>query len=406
MVTDAKALYDSYHREGVSSTVVDKRVSLEIRVMKERLQQLGGNFRWMSSERQMADGLTKESARLLLAERLRHGRLKMSWDPGYVAAKKKTKTEIQDSLAESTARKPVPRKPTKKVKHVQEDVIEYDDVPENEYENPNEEDIQTMEAEQSLEVVENVFMARTSEAIKYDFAARHVGIRKEYITKRRMQNDIAWWFWFFAVSLMPSLVKSEADQCFAEDEIHATEDTDITFGVMVTMVLVLVFMLGRWSAMKMKKTTCEAGVQKDEALVPARLREILQVSQTRCRELYAANVELDKALKLALGDMAEAFEVASSAEQSVRTCLREMEDHAIECPFRVDIAMANRHGRRWHHAGCNALDGTPVQPCQLCIGDGKPPPDREDRFFGGCLRDDIENWLATFTTLRRESAGQ
>ena len=32
MVTDAKALFDSYHREGVSSSVVDKRVSLEIRI--------------------------------------------------------------------------------------------------------------------------------------------------------------------------------------------------------------------------------------------------------------------------------------------------------------------------------------------------------------------------------------
>ena len=72
MVTDAKALYDSYHREGVSSSVVDKRVSLEIRVMKEMMEELGGQLRWMSSERQIADELTKESARSLLAARLRH----------------------------------------------------------------------------------------------------------------------------------------------------------------------------------------------------------------------------------------------------------------------------------------------------------------------------------------------
>ena len=72
MVTDAKALYDSYHREGVSSSVVDKRVGLEIRVMKEMLEELNGQLRWMSSERQIADGLTKESARVLSAARLRH----------------------------------------------------------------------------------------------------------------------------------------------------------------------------------------------------------------------------------------------------------------------------------------------------------------------------------------------
>ena len=61
MVTDAKALYDSFHREGYGTSVVDKRVSLEVRVMKERLLALGGSLRWMSSERQLADGLTKES---------------------------------------------------------------------------------------------------------------------------------------------------------------------------------------------------------------------------------------------------------------------------------------------------------------------------------------------------------
>ena len=92
MITGAKALFDSYHREGVSSSVVDKRVSLEIKVMKDRLTALGGTLRWMSSERQFADGLTKESARLLLAQRLRHGRLKLVWDPTYKAAKKKNKT--------------------------------------------------------------------------------------------------------------------------------------------------------------------------------------------------------------------------------------------------------------------------------------------------------------------------
>ena len=67
MITDARALHDSYHREGVGSSVVDKRVSLEIRVMKDRLTSLGDSLRWMSSERQLADGLTKKSARALLA---------------------------------------------------------------------------------------------------------------------------------------------------------------------------------------------------------------------------------------------------------------------------------------------------------------------------------------------------
>ena len=83
MITDAKALYDSYHREGLGGNVTDKRTGLEIRVTKERLQSLGGSFKWISSERQYADGLTKEATRQLLADRIRHGKTKFTWDPLY-----------------------------------------------------------------------------------------------------------------------------------------------------------------------------------------------------------------------------------------------------------------------------------------------------------------------------------
>ena len=44
-MTDAKALYDSYHRESLVSSVTDRRVSLEIRVVKEQMQSLEGNLR-------------------------------------------------------------------------------------------------------------------------------------------------------------------------------------------------------------------------------------------------------------------------------------------------------------------------------------------------------------------------
>ena len=66
LVTDAKALYDSYHRESVTSSVTDRRIALEIRVIKELAMELKGELRWVSSECQWADGLTKLSARQLL----------------------------------------------------------------------------------------------------------------------------------------------------------------------------------------------------------------------------------------------------------------------------------------------------------------------------------------------------
>ena len=89
LITDAKAVFDSYHREALVSNVTDRRSSLEIRVVKEQIQSLGGTLRWVSSDRQLADGLTKASMRQNLADKLRHGRLKFLYDPYYVAAKKK-----------------------------------------------------------------------------------------------------------------------------------------------------------------------------------------------------------------------------------------------------------------------------------------------------------------------------
>ena len=53
LITDAKALYDFYHKESLAgASLVDKRTGLEIRVAKEQLTSLGGMLRWVSSERQ------------------------------------------------------------------------------------------------------------------------------------------------------------------------------------------------------------------------------------------------------------------------------------------------------------------------------------------------------------------
>ena len=64
-----------------------------------------------SSERQYADSLTKETTRQLLADRLWYGRIKLSWDPNYFAAKKK---KLADRIASrdefSKPLDPVPEK--------------------------------------------------------------------------------------------------------------------------------------------------------------------------------------------------------------------------------------------------------------------------------------------------------
>ena len=102
MIPDAKALYDSYHRESLISNVTDQKASLEIRVVKEQISSLGGSMRCVSSDRQVADGLTKASMRQTLADKLRHAKIKFLYDPGYGAAKKKTSEERQKELTFST----------------------------------------------------------------------------------------------------------------------------------------------------------------------------------------------------------------------------------------------------------------------------------------------------------------
>ena len=55
----------------LSSGLTDKRTGLEIRVFGEGLEALGGRLKWISSERQYADSLTKEATRQLLADCLK-----------------------------------------------------------------------------------------------------------------------------------------------------------------------------------------------------------------------------------------------------------------------------------------------------------------------------------------------
>ena len=102
MITGAKALYDSYRREPLIFNVTDRRPSLEIRVVKDQIGSLGP---WVALcdgcqvTGNLPDGLTKASMRQTLADKLRHAKIKFLYDPGYVAAKKKTLEEKREELS-------------------------------------------------------------------------------------------------------------------------------------------------------------------------------------------------------------------------------------------------------------------------------------------------------------------
>ena len=71
LVVDAKALYDAIHKEAPLQGAANKRTGIELLVLRQTLANTCSIVRWVSSERQIADGLTQISARQLFADRLR-----------------------------------------------------------------------------------------------------------------------------------------------------------------------------------------------------------------------------------------------------------------------------------------------------------------------------------------------
>ena len=186
LITDAKALYDSYHRESLVSSVTDRRSSLEIRVVKEQIQSLNGSLRWVSSDRQLADGLTKASMRQALADKIRHGKVKFLYDPQYVAAKKKSLAERKKELEEtSKTRRSMHRTPRD------------DEIPDEVYDLEPNDVPDTNEALDTNEVPAEVCFAQNAQVVRYVNASSHVGPEYDMtvLVKYVFKTLALFWFW-------------------------------------------------------------------------------------------------------------------------------------------------------------------------------------------------------------------
>eukprot|EP00438_Fugacium_kawagutii_P019118 Skav204381 [mRNA] locus=scaffold4897:193896:199406:+ [translate_table: standard] len=95
LVVDAKALYDSIRAE-VPQLSGDKRAKIEIMIVKEKMVECHTVLKWVSSEVQYADGMTKPQARQLLIDRMRTHQFSLQADQDFTASKKKT---VQQRLA-------------------------------------------------------------------------------------------------------------------------------------------------------------------------------------------------------------------------------------------------------------------------------------------------------------------
>ena len=90
MIIDAKALYDLLVKDEVqASHGTDKRTAIETLVCQDKLKARHAAVRWVSSELQYADSMTKTDGSQLLADRLRTHLLKITSDDSFQAAKKK-----------------------------------------------------------------------------------------------------------------------------------------------------------------------------------------------------------------------------------------------------------------------------------------------------------------------------
>ena len=380
LVTDAKALYDSYHRESLVSSVTDRRVSLEIRVVKEQMQSVSGSLRWVSSERQLADGLTKDSARQLLADRLRHGQIKFLWDPDYVAAKKKPLHERLRSQEEGSKKK---KKVKNRLETVDEEVLDDENV------------TPIPEAPVDEEILENdvtkaAYVVFTSEPVNYVNAAAGKQLKRENIFQklwkifeefRRLLIAIL----YFGMVPVSEGVKDElclVPSATASLTVNVEKDSSgfilgyVILALTATMV-VAVGLLG-FLALKYRREATELKRRLSElerkasmfALVIPRIeREYDDAMDSLDQLRYDTYAAAPRDLGDALNVLVDHQHVRDHGIRVARRALHEGEEHAVMCPFRVPMYTTNR-GTVWHmNRNCSSLRTALVterRPCMIC----------------------------------------
>jgi hypothetical protein len=62
-VTDCKSLYDSLKKEGAAPSSSDKRLAIELALVRQKLQDGETHIRWIDARFQIADCLTKNASR-------------------------------------------------------------------------------------------------------------------------------------------------------------------------------------------------------------------------------------------------------------------------------------------------------------------------------------------------------
>ena len=89
-ITDCKSLYDSIERQESSGLgLQEKRTAVEVTAIRQTMSQTNLKTKWVNSDRQLADVLTKPGVSPdTILGLLRRGRWKIVFDPEFVSAKR------------------------------------------------------------------------------------------------------------------------------------------------------------------------------------------------------------------------------------------------------------------------------------------------------------------------------
>ena len=104
-ITDCKSLYDALEKSeslGLGLSGSERRTSIEISATRQQMRATGIKTRWVNSDRQLADVLTKATAPPASILRLQNGgRWKLGWDENCTSAKNLRKAK-RDAHFKST----------------------------------------------------------------------------------------------------------------------------------------------------------------------------------------------------------------------------------------------------------------------------------------------------------------
>ena len=98
LVTDCKSMYDALSSSASSLLgLSDKRSAVEALAMKEAMEDANCEQRWVHSQAQLGDSLTKESleASRLMMTFLKEGKWRIVHDPNFESARKRAKAGLK-----------------------------------------------------------------------------------------------------------------------------------------------------------------------------------------------------------------------------------------------------------------------------------------------------------------------